>query len=259
MSDPARQPHRPGASPMRERTHQRVLALIMAGGKGERLMPLTEQRGKPAVPFAGTYRIIDFVLSNFLNSRVLTMYVLVQYRSQSLIEHLSRAWRIGGQNWQSFLTVVPPQMKGRGKWYEGTADAVYQNLNLIKDFAPSLVAVFGADHIYRMDLRQMIQFHLDNHADATVSALSVPIQSAKGLGIIQANAKQQITGFEEKPRHPKPMLDNPRMAFSSMGNYLFNTDVLINALELDAKSLGSPRFRKRPHPGHYQITQSHGV
>ena len=137
-----------------ERTPQRILAMIMAGGKGERLMPLTEQRSKPAVPFAGSYRIVDFVLSNFLNSGILAMYVLVQYRSQSLIEHLRRAWRIGGPNRQSFITVVPPQMKGKGRWYEGTADAVYQNLNLLYDFAPNLVAVFGADHIYRMDIRQ---------------------------------------------------------------------------------------------------------
>ncbi len=227
---------------MVERSPLRVLAMIMAGGKGERLMPLTEQRSKPAVPFAGTYRIVDFVLSNFLNSGVLAMYVLVQYRSQSLIEHLRRAWRIGGPNRQSFITVVPPQMKGRGKWYEGTADAVFQNLNIVQDFAPNLVAVFGADHIYRMDLRQMIQFHLDNQADVTIAALPVPIQSAKGFGIIQTDADQRIKGFEEKPKHPKPMPGNPNMAFSSMGNYIFNVHVLMNALEQDARSPGSHDF-----------------
>ncbi len=241
-NDPAHNPRRPNEAITVERAHQRVLAMIMAGGKGERLIPLTEQRSKPAVPFAGTYRIIDFVLSNFSNSNVLAMYVLVQYRSQSLIEHLRRAWRIGGPNRQTFITIVPPQMKGRGKWYEGTADAVYQNLNLIRDFAPDLVAVFGADHIYRMDLRQMIKFHVDNHADATVAALPVPLQSAKRMGIIQTNATQHITGFEEKPKHPQPMPDNPKMAFSSMGNYIFNADVLIKALELDAKSPESHDF-----------------
>ncbi len=225
-----------------ERTPQRVLAMIMAGGKGERLMPLTELRSKPAVPFAGTYRIVDFVLSNFLNSGVLAMYVLVQYRSQSLIEHLRRAWRTGGPNRQTFITVVPPQMKGRGKWYEGTADAVYQNLNIIYDFAPNLVAVFGADHIYRMDIRQMIQFHLDHRADVTVTALPVPLQAARGFGIIEANAEQVIVGFEEKPKQPKSVPGNPKMAYSSMGNYIFNVDTLMRTLEQDAKEPGTHDF-----------------
>ncbi|UCE62976.1 MAG: glucose-1-phosphate adenylyltransferase, partial [Nitrospirota bacterium] len=197
-----------------DRLSKRVLAMIMAGGKGERLMPLTELRSKPAVPFAGTYRITDFVLSNFLNSSMLAMYVLVQYRSQSLIEHLRRAWRIGGgPSRQTFITVVPPQMKGRGKWYEGTADAVYQNINLIQDFAPSLVAVFGADHIYRMDIRQMIQFHLDHQAEVTVAAIPVPLQAAKGFGIIEVDKDSRIIGFEEKPKAPKPMPDNEEMAY----------------------------------------------
>ena len=226
-----------------DRFSKRVLAMIMAGGKGERLMPLTELRSKPAVPFAGTYRITDFVLSNFLNSSMLAMYVLVQYRSQSLIEHLRRAWRIGsGPSRQTFITVVPPQMKGRGKWYEGTADAVYQNINLIQDFAPSLVAVFGADHIYRMDVRQMIQFHLDNKAEVTVAALPVPLQSAKGFGIIEVDKASRIIGFEEKPKSPKPMPDNKDKAYSSMGNYIFNADVLIKALEQDASQPGTHDF-----------------
>ena len=239
-----------------ERTHQRVLAMIMAGGKGERLMPLTEQRSKPAVPFAGTYRIVDFVLSNFLNSGILAMYVLVQYRSQSLIEHLRRAWRTGGPNRQTFITVVPPQMKGRGKWYEGTADAVYQNLNIIYDFAPNLVAVFGADHIYRMDLRQMIQFHLDREADVTVAALPVPIQSARGFGIIETDSEQVIIGFEEKPRSPKPMPGDSHNAFSSMGNYIFNVDTLMKTLELDAGSPGSHDFGRDVIP---TLIKSHRV
>ncbi len=204
------------------RRKQRVLAIIMAGGKGERLMPLTELRSKPAVPFGGKYRIVDFVLSNFLNSDMLAMYVLVQYRSQSLIEHLRNAWRIGGRIKQNFITVVPPQMKARGGWYEGTADAVYQNMNIIRDFAPDLVAVFGADHVYRMDVTHMVRFHQSRHADVTVAAIPVPLHAAKGFGIIEANRDHRIVGFDEKPKQPKPMPNDPEQAFSSMGNYIFN-------------------------------------
>ena len=140
---------------------QRVLGIIMAGGKGERLLPLTEVRSKPAVPFGGKYRIIDFVLSNFVNSDITSLYVLVQYRSQSLIEHLRKSWQIVGRLPHSFVSVVPPQMRAREGWYEGTADAVYQNLNLIDDWQPDVIAVFGADHVYRMDIRQMLEDHLE--------------------------------------------------------------------------------------------------
>ncbi len=243
-------------SSVTERLPQKVLAMIMAGGKGERLMPLTEQRSKPSVPFAGNYRIADFVLSNFINSGIQAMYVLVQYRSQSLIEHLRRAWRFSGPNRQAFITVVPPQMKGRGKWYEGTADAVYQNINLIQDFAPGLVAVFGADHIYRMDLRQMIQFHLDQQAEVTVAALPVPIHAAKGFGIIEASSDYQIMGFEEKPAQPKPMPGNPEMSYSSMGNYIFNADTLVRILENDASKAGTHDFGRDIIPS---LIKSHRV
>ena len=246
----------PTRKPSQERMPQKVLAMIMAGGKGERLMPLTEQRSKPSVPFAGNYRIADFVLSNFINSGIQAMYVLVQYRSQSLIEHLRRAWRFSGPNRQAFITVVPPQMKGRGKWYEGTADAVYQNINLIRDFAPGLVAVFGADHIYRMDLRQMIQFHLDQQAEVTVAALPVPIHAAKGFGIIEASSDFQIVGFEEKPAQPKPMPGNPEMSYSSMGNYIFNVDTLVRTLEKDASKAGTHDFGRDIIPS---LIKSHRV
>ena len=216
--------------------------MIMAGGKGERLMPLTEVRSKPAVPFGGKYRIIDFALSNFLNAGVLSMYVLVQYRSQSLIEHLRRAWRIGGRIKENFITVVPPQMKARGGWYEGTADAVYQNLNLIEDYAPDLVAVFGADHIYRMDVSDMIRVHCEREADVTVAALPVPLHAATGFGIIEVNRDGRIVGFEEKPKLPKPMPGDPEHAYSSMGNYVFDADLLMRVLEQDATRPGSHDF-----------------
>ncbi|MBS0170668.1 MAG: glucose-1-phosphate adenylyltransferase [Nitrospira sp.] len=223
-------------------THQpKVLALILAGGKGERLMPLTEVRSKPAVPFGGTYRIIDFVLSNFYNSGITAMHVMVQYRSQSLIEHLRRAWRIGDGEGQ-FVTVVPPQMNLRRGWYEGTADAVYQNLNLIQDAAPDLVAVFGADHIYRMDIRQMLRFHVERQADVSVAALPMPLTSARGFGIIEVDRNDRIVGFEEKPSEPKPMPMRPDRALSSMGNYLFTTDVLLRALNDDAGREGTHDF-----------------
>lgn len=230
------------------KSRQRILAIIMAGGKGERLMPLTELRSKPAVPFGGKYRIVDFVLSNFLNSGIMAMYVLVQYRSQSLIEHLRRAWRIGGRIKENFITVVPPQMKARGGWYEGTADAVYHNLNLIQDFAPDLVAVFGADHIYRMDIGQMIQCHLEHAADVTVAARPVPLHAAKGFGIIDVDRAGRIVGFEEKPKQPKAMPDDPEQAFSSMGNYLFETEVLLRSLEQDASRPGSHDFGREIIP-----------
>lgn len=238
------------------RRKQRVLAIIMAGGKGERLMPLTDLRSKPAVPFGGKYRIADFVLSNFLNSDILAMYVLVQYRSQSLIEHLRRAWRIGGRIKQNFITVVPPQMKARGGWYEGTADAVYQNMNIIRDFAPDLVAVFGADHIYRMDVTQMVRFHQARQADVTVAAIPVPLHAAKGFGIIEVNRDQRIVGFDEKPKQPKAMPNDPEQAFSSMGNYIFNFDLLSEALERDATRQGSHDFGRDIIP---HMIESHRV
>ena len=205
-------------------------------------MPLTELRSKPAVPFGGQYRIIDFVLSNFLNSGIKAMYVLVQYRSQSLIEHLRRAWRIGGRIKQDFITVVPPQMKARGGWYEGNADAVYQNLNLIRDFGPDVVAVFGADHVYRMDIDQMVRFHTAKRAEVTVAALPVPLHAAKGFGIIEVDGQERMIGFEEKPKHPAAMPRDFEHAFSSMGNYLFDVDVLLTMLEQDAHRGGSHDF-----------------
>ncbi len=227
---------------MPRKTQPTILAMIMAGGKGERLAPLTELRTKPAVPFGGKYRLIDFVLSNFVNSGVMAIYVLVQYRSQSLIEHLRRAWRIGGRIQRNFITAVPPQMKTGEHWYEGTADAVYQNLNLIRDFAPDLVAVFGADHIYRMDITQMIEFHSARNAEITVAARPVPLHAASDFGVIEVDAEDRIVGFEEKPGRPAPMHGDRERAYASMGNYLFRADVLVRVLEQDAVHVGSHDF-----------------
>jgi glucose-1-phosphate adenylyltransferase len=212
----------------------RVLSIILAGGRGQRLSPLTRERSKPAVPFGGRYRIVDFVLSNFVNSEIYCIYVLVQYKSQSLIDHLSAAWRFGGLLRQQFITVVPPQMRGEEVWYQGTADAVYQNLNLIRDFSPDLVAVFGADHIYRMEINQLVQFHLVKGATATVAALPVPVESARNFGIIEVDDEERMIGFQEKPTRPRPMPTDPSRAYASMGNYLFSTQALVDMLIEDA-------------------------
>ncbi|HET6921564.1 MAG TPA: glucose-1-phosphate adenylyltransferase, partial [Anaeromyxobacteraceae bacterium] len=212
----------------------RVLAIILAGGRGERLYPLTRERGKPAVPFGAKYRIVDFVLSNFVNSGIYALYVLVQYKAQSLIEHLRTAWRLGGLP-DHFVIVVPPQMRWGESWYQGTADAVYQNINLLRDFRPDIVAIFGADHIYRMDVGQMIAFHHEHRADITVATLPVPIARARSFGVLAVDAESRIIRFDEKPEVPPPMPDDPSRAYASMGNYLFDRDVLLEALVEDAR------------------------
>jgi glucose-1-phosphate adenylyltransferase len=238
------------------RRRQRILAIIMAGGKGERLMPLTAFRSKPSVPFGGKYRIIDFVLSNFVNSGVLAIYVLVQYKSQSLIEHLRQAWRISGRIKNNFITVVPPQMRAGEGWYEGTADAVYQNLNLVYDFDPDVVAVFGADHIYRMDINEMVRFHIEREADVTVASLPVPLSDASSFGIVEVDADDRVSGFQEKPAQAKPMPHDRNRAYASMGNYLFSKDLLIEVLQEDAAKPGSHDFGRNIIP---RLLSSHRV
>lgn len=209
----------------------KILGMIMAGGKGERLYPLTKDRSKPSVPFGGKYRIVDFVLSNFVNSGIFSSYVLVQYLSQSLIEYLRTTWRSEGIVSDHFLTCVPPQMRLGEIWYRGTADSVRQNINLVKDFAPDLVAIFGADHIYRMDVRQMVDFHLKNKADVTVAANTVSIEQATAFGVLGTDETGRIVQFDEKPANPRPIPGNPKAAYASMGNYIFNTDVLLQVLQ----------------------------
>jgi glucose-1-phosphate adenylyltransferase len=209
----------------------RIIAFVMAGGQGSRLQPLTAARSKPSVPFGARYRIVDFVLSNLVNSQIRTIYLLVQYKSQSLIEHVRKSWTISPLLPDQFVTVVPPQMMSGENWFQGTSDAVYQNIGLIETHRPDLVAVFGADHIYRMDIRQMVQFHRDRGADATVAALPVPIADASGFGVIATDPDGRIRAFQEKPEDPAPMPGRPDVAFASMGNYIFNTEVLLSALK----------------------------
>ena len=206
------------------------MALVMAGGQGTRLRPLTDTRSKPAVPFGARYRIVDFVLSNLVNSGISTIYLLVQYRSQSLIEHIRKAWTISPLFPDCFVTVVPPQMYEGSSCFQGTADAVCQNLNLIANHHPDLVLVFGADHVYRMDVSQMIDFHLDREADVTVAALPVPLDRAADFGIIEVDADDRICGFDEKPERPKPLPGDPTRAYASMGNYLFGAGDLVRTL-----------------------------
>jgi glucose-1-phosphate adenylyltransferase len=210
--------------------HPKILAFALAGGKGERLFPLTAFRSKPSVPFGGRYRIVDFVLSNLVNSHIYSIYLLVQYKSQSLIEHVRQNWVLSSVIKDHFVAVVPPQMRMGPEWFQGTADAVFQNVNLIHQHNPTLVIIFGADHIYRMDIRQMMDFHLGKDAFVTVAARPVPIEQASSFGVIVTDNEKRIIGFQEKPKKPTSMPDDPRRAYASMGNYIFNRDVLLEAL-----------------------------
>ncbi|MCL0042571.1 glucose-1-phosphate adenylyltransferase [Thermodesulfovibrionales bacterium] len=208
----------------------RIFAFILAGGKGKRLFPLTSFRSKPSVPFGGRYRIVDFVLSNFVNSHIFSIYLLVQYKAQSLIEHIRRNWVLSSTIKDHFVTLVPPQMRMGPEWFQGTADAVFQNLNIIRAHNPELVIIFGADHIYRMDIRQMIKFHLEKGADVSVAARPVPLEEATAFGVIITDSDKRITGFQEKPKEPQSMPDSLDRAYVSMGNYIFNIDVLVESL-----------------------------
>ena len=236
-------------------SEQRIVAMVLAGGEGTRLMPLTAERSKPAVPFGGRYRIVDFVLSNLVNSGINSIYILVQYKSQSLIEHIRNGWVLAPIQPSHFITVVPPQMREGPEWFQGTADAVYQNTNLIEPNDPDLVAVFGADHIYRMDVRPMARFHAQHAADVTISALPVPLDQASGLGVLVTDADGRVTGFEEKPAQPKPMPGQPTKAFASMGNYLFSTRVLLGPVR-EACEMGDKDFGKHVLP---RLVKTHRV
>ena len=218
----------------------RVLTFVLAGGKGTRLYPLTKERAKPAVPFGGRYRIIDFVLSNLVNSGLLSIYVLIQFKSQSLLQHLRDGWDLGGMLRSNFIIPVPAQMRSPGEdWYRGTADAIYQNINLIEQANPHVVAIFGADHIYRMNIREMIEFHVNKRARATVAAIPVPKSIAHEFGVIETNHDGEIIGFHEKSKDPPTMPGNPEMCYASMGNYVFSTDLLRDELLKDGDSQSS--------------------
>jgi glucose-1-phosphate adenylyltransferase len=205
----------------------------MAGGKGERLFPLTRDRAKPAVPFGGRYRIVDFVLSNMHNSGIRAIYVLTQYKAQSLVEHVQRTWSSRSTH-ADFVTIVPAQMRMGESWYRGTADAIHQNFHLVDIFRPDMVLVFGADHVYKMNVRQMIEFHREKDALATIACLPVPLSEAAGFGIIETDATGRVTGFQEKPKNNVTTIPgDPSRALASMGNYIFAPTALGEALSAD--------------------------
>ncbi len=213
----------------------KVLAFVLAGGEGTRLYPLTKERAKPAVSFGGKYRIIDFVLSNLVNSGITSIYVIVQFRSQSLLQHLSDGWNFPSSILKNqFIIPVPAQMRSEGKnWYRGTADAIAQNLNLIEQSAPNLVLVFGADHIYRQNIREMIEFHEQKRAHVTVAAIPVDKKYAKDFGVIEVGPGNRIVGFHEKDPNAPTIPDDPDKVFASMGNYIFSTDMLMKMVSED--------------------------
>ncbi|MBD0023137.1 glucose-1-phosphate adenylyltransferase [Gordonia pseudamarae] len=216
---------------MRSQPH--VLGIVLAGGEGKRLYPLTMDRAKPAVPFGGAYRLIDFVLSNLVNAGYERICVLTQYKSHSLDRHISQTWWSSGFHGE-YITPVPAQQRLGPRWYTGSADAIFQSMNLITDEKPEYIVVFGADHVYRMDPSQMVEAHVRSGADVTVAGIRVPRSEAFAFGCIDADASGRITRFLEKPKDPPGTPDDPDVTFASMGNYVFTTDALVQALRSDA-------------------------
>ncbi|MDF9276470.1 glucose-1-phosphate adenylyltransferase [Arthrobacter sp. EH-1B-1] len=243
---------------------KKVLAVVLAGGEGKRLMPLTADRAKPAVPFAGSYRLIDFALSNVVNSGYLQIVVLTQYKSHSLDRHISETWRMSTQL-QQYIASVPAQQRRGKSWFLGSANAIYQSLNLIHDARPDIVVVIGADHVYRMDFEQMVQAHQRSGASVSVAAVRQPLHLANQFGVIEVDSNDpgRISAFVEKPETTPGLPDDPNSFLASMGNYVFNTDALIEALEVDAARLNTkhdmggdiiPHFVERGDAAVYDFT-----
>jgi glucose-1-phosphate adenylyltransferase len=219
---------------MRTISKPAVLGMVLAGGEGKRLMPLTADRAKPAVPFGGVYRLIDFCLSNLVNGDVLKIVVLTQYKSHSLDRHIAQLWHLTGML-GNYIATVPAQMRLGPRWFAGSADAIYQNLNLIHDETPDHICVFGADHIYRMDPRQMVDHHIRSGAGVTLAGIRVPVAEASAFGIIETDSSGQINAFREKPADPRPLPDAPEYCYASMGIYVFETGALLEAVAVDAQ------------------------
>ena len=215
------------------RSNPRVLGIVLAGGEGKRLWPLTADRAKPAVPFGGSYRLIDFVLSNLVNAGYLRIAVLTQYKSHSLDRHITTTWRMS-TILGNYVTPVPAQQRLGPRWFTGSADAIFQSFNLIYDDQPDHIVVFGADHVYRMDPRQMVEQHIETKTAVTVAGIRVPRNEASSFGIIDADEHGKIRAFLEKPADPPGLVDSPDESYASMGNYVFTTEALIESLRTDA-------------------------
>ncbi len=216
-----------------------VLVIVLAGGVGERLAPLTRERAKPAVYFGGPYRIIDFVLSNCINAGLRRIFIATQYKSLSLTRHVRQGWSIVSEELGEFIEILPPQKRVGEQWYQGTADAVYQNLYSILREEPRYVVVLAGDHVYKMDYQKMLRFHQQKDAAVTLAAIEVPIADGRRFGIVAVDEEDRVTGFSEKPADPPAMPGHPHLALASMGIYVFNADVLTRALETDAATPGS--------------------
>jgi len=225
----------------------KILAMVLAGGNGTRLHPLTAEHAKPALPFAQGYRIVDFVLSNLVNSGISSIYVLVQYKPQSLITHIRSAWASLYDGKQSAITIVSPETSSEVGTFKGTADAVCRNRHLIERERPDLVAVFAADHVYRMDVRQMARFHQERGAEVSIAAVPVPIEEASAFGIMATGSAGELHEFQEKPERPAPMATDPSRAYASMGNYIFNPEVLLEVLD-QANQRGDTDFGRHILP-----------
>jgi len=210
------------------------MAMIMAGGRGSRLEDLTEIRAKPATPFGGKFRIIDFPLSNCVNSGIRQIYVLTQYKAHSLIQHIQRGWGYLRGEFGEFIQIVPAQQQIGGHWYLGTADSIYQNLRLVREAMPEHVLILAGDHIYKMDYGPMIAAHTETRADITVGVIQVPLHEATGFGVMTIDEHNRVTHFDEKPVNPQPVPGNPEVAMASMGIYVFNREFLLETLENDA-------------------------
>ena len=215
---------------------QRIFGMVLAGGEGKRLMPLTADRAKPAVPFGGSYRLIDFALSNLINSGLRRIVVLTQYKSHSLDRHISQTWRMSPLL-GAYVASVPAQQRLGKRWFSGSADAILQSMNLLSDERPDIVVVVGADHVYRMDFEQMIQAHIESGKGVTVAAIRQPISLANQFGVIEVDPKnpKKIAAFREKPSNPIGLPDSPNEVLASMGNYVFSATALIEAIEVDGE------------------------